>query len=95
MATEEENPCFEENPRKRARQRMKIFLKNLVSCAKQCKNFTVKEASFGDKIERNHEVIIQWSAAMPKLIEQIAELQTAVDELKTEKEALTKKNYKI
>ena len=54
-----------------------------------------RSPSFADKIERNHEVIIQWSSAMPKLIEQIAILQTAFDELKTEKEALIQKNHEI
>ena len=54
-----------------------------------------RSPSFADMIERNHEVIIQWSSAMPKLIEQITILQTAVDELKTEKEALTQQIHEI
>ena len=67
-----------------------------MSCAKLCKNLTVEEAPpLLTKIERNHEVIIQWSSAMPKLIEQITILQTAVDELKTEKEALTQQIHEI
>ena len=96
MATEEESPCFEENPRKRARENSEKMVEEFNKLCKTLQKFhSQKSPSFADKIERNHEVIIQWSSAMPKLIEQITVLQTAVDELKTEKEALTQKNHEI
>ena len=96
MATEEESPPVEENPRKRARENSEKMMKGLNELCQTLQKFDSRRSpSFADKIERNHEVIIQWSSAMPKLIEQITILQTAVDELKTEKEALTQQIHEI
>ena len=96
MATQEESPPVEENPRKRARENSEKMMKGLNELCQTLQKFDSRRSpSFADKIERNHEVIIQWSSAMPKLIEQITILQTAVDELKTEKEALTQQIHEI
>ena len=95
MATEEESIQIEENPRKRARENSAVQLQEGLS--KLCKILQECQTSptIADKSERNQEVSVPLASAIPKLIEQITILQTAIKDLKTEKEALTQQIHEI
>ena len=94
MATEEESIQVEENPRKRARENSEKLQEGLSKLCKTLQDF-YRSPTIADKSEWNQEVIIPLASAMPKLIEQITILQTSVEELKTEKEALTQQIHEI
>ena len=82
MATEEESIQVEENPRKRARENSAVQLQEGLS--KLCKILQEYQTSptIADKSERNQEVSVPLVSAIPKLIEQITILQTAVKDRK-------------
>jgi len=94
MATEEESIQVEENPRKRARENSVKLQEGLSKLCKTLQEFQ-RSPTIADKSERNQEVSTPLASALPKLIEQITILQTAIDELKTEKEALTQQIHGI